>query len=292
MRRVTLAGLLLAVSVVAGPVEASPGSRADNDDVATPLDIRAVYHADSGSGSSQQIEYYVESYTDFTDEQLLCGWELDVNGDRTRDIGIQLGGEGGLNVTAYNAQGQSSGDGSALRTAVASPHSSPTSTASNTVKVTIARSTLGTAGFPAADEDYDYIAQCGFDRPGAAGERDNAPDDGMFPGIRHALGAASAEECPGHQGDARPDVLGTPGNDRIAGITNSIVCGLGGNDIVRASPDGATLVEGNDGSDVLCARQASAGDVLDGGTGIDRGRYENAESAASVERLASISLCA
>jgi hypothetical protein len=102
----------------------------------------------------------------------------------------------------------------------------------------------------------------------------------------------SGSECPGHAGDARPDVVGTAGDDVLSSSAGGIVCALGGNDVLRAAPGGGTLLEGGDGLDVLCARQNASGDQLDGGPGIDRGRFDSGEPAAGLERFAPQAFCA
>jgi hypothetical protein len=100
-------------------------------------------------------------------------------------------------------------------------------------------------------------------------------------------------KCPGHEGDSRPQTVGTGGDDVLIGQGGGIVCGLAGNDIVKAANFGSgNLVEGGDGIDVLCARQSLPGDVVDGGPGIDRARFDDGETAINVERFAPATFCA
>jgi hypothetical protein len=272
-----------------GGAQAAPGSRSDADDVSNSPDIRAVYHNDTGTGSGAQLEYYMESYDNFTDNQLLCGWDFDFNKDGRRDGGMQVSGEFRMTVTVFDSNGQSAGDGTGSRTAVGSPHSSSTSTAANTVRAVIARSLLEKAGLASNDNDYDYTVQCGPE----AGPRDNVPENLMFPGITHTMSGSTAGKCPGHESDGRAQVVGTSGDDRLsASSSGTIVCGLEGNDVLRASPGGGTLLEGGDGIDVLCARQSAPADVIDGGAGIDRARFDDGEPVSNVERFAALGFCA
>jgi hypothetical protein len=286
--RILVAVVVVCALAMPAGILASPGSRGDSDDVPASVDVKALYHNDSGSGSSTQLEYYMESYDNFSNQQLLCDWDVDFDKDRVRDAHVQLSGEFGLAVNVYTSDGRKVAEGSAFRAPVTSPHSSPTSTSSNTVRMVITRSAYEAAGLARFDNDYDYIVQCGPE----SGPRDNVPDDLQFPGITHFMAGATADKCPGHENDTRPQIVGTSGDDRLrASATNSIVCGLGGNDILTAAPGGGTQLEGGDGLDVICARQSSTGDQVDGGGGIDRARFDDGETASNVERFAPLGFC-
>jgi Tol biopolymer transport system component len=105
-------------------------------------------------------------------------------------------------------------------------------------------------------------------------------------------GPPNQSACPGHAGDPRPQVVGTNGDDVLAGSPNAVVCGLSGNDILRASSQGGNLLEAGEGIDLICARQGVASDSLDGGPGIDRGRFDEGDTIANIERFAAATFCA
>jgi hypothetical protein len=83
--------------------------------------------------------------------------------------------------------------------------------------------------------------------------------------------------CPGHEGDPRNQVVGTPGPDTLTGTGGAdIICGLGGNDtliglggndLLLGGP-GADELRGGAGADIL--RGGAGGDELRGGRGPDR----------------------
>jgi hypothetical protein len=103
--------------------------------------------------------------------------------------------------------------------------------------------------------------------------------------------SSGSSACPGHEGDQRAQVVGTNGSDVLVGTPGAVVCGLGGNDVLRAAAQGGSLLEAGDGFDILCARQGSTADVLDGGAGVDRARFDDGERVLGVERFASASAC-
>jgi hypothetical protein len=73
--------------------------------------------------------------------------------------------------------------------------------------------------------------------------------------------------CPGHAGDTRNQVVGTPGKDKLSGTpTDDVICGLGGNDLIAGAAGDDTLVGGN-GDDRLDG--GGGRDSLDGGPGSD-----------------------
>ena len=87
-------------------------------------------------------------------------------------------------------------------------------------------------------------------------------------------------------------VTGTPGNDVIVGgpgadaITgaggNDIICGLNGNDVINDGP-GADTVYAGGGTDVINQPATpDAGDVLDGGSGVDQVSYLARSTALTV----------
>jgi Tol biopolymer transport system component len=101
----------------------------------------------------------------------------------------------------------------------------------------------------------------------------------------------SGAKCPGHESDPRAQVAGTSGDDVLVGSANVILCGLAGNDILKVT-GGSGLLEGGDGLDVLCAKQSQGNDVVDGGPGVDRARYEDGDNARDIERWAPLAFCA
>jgi Ca2+-binding RTX toxin-like protein len=107
-----------------------------------------------------------------------------------------------------------------------------------------------------------------------------------FLGHRVILGVVQQANCPGHVGDPRNQVVGTPGPDFLVGTAGAdVICGRGGNDILigkrgndlllggsgadrlRGGP-GADILKGGGGRDVL--RGGSGNDRLSGGPGRDR----------------------
>jgi Ca2+-binding RTX toxin-like protein len=92
--------------------------------------------------------------------------------------------------------------------------------------------------------------------------------NGCFFGLNLVRGKVQEAECPGHVGDPRNDVIGTPGPDALAGTAGrDIICGLGGADRLNGL-GGKDLLLGGAGADV--ARGGAARDKLFGGTGPDR----------------------
>jgi len=92
--------------------------------------------------------------------------------------------------------------------------------------------------------------------------------DACFFGHDVTLGKVQAQECPGHEGDPRDDVVGTSGPDVLTGTGgNNIICGLGGNDVLLGA-GGNDLLLGGGGADVM--RGGTGADTLRGGPGPDR----------------------
>ena len=87
----------------------------------------------------------------------------------------------------------------------------------------------------------------------------------------------TAPKCPGFEGDARPQLVGTEGADVLTGTPAAeIVCGLGGNDVLKGG-GGNDLVLGGGGNDRMAGQagkdllKGQAGnDRMNGGPGIDR----------------------
>jgi hypothetical protein len=96
-------------------------------------------------------------------------------------------------------------------------------------------------------------------------------------------GPQTPDACPGHQGDARPQVVGTDGSDILGGTPIAdVVCGLGGNDRARGQ-GGNDLVLGGPGRDRLVG--GAGNDRLNGGPGRDRCRGgPGRDGAAGCER--------
>jgi len=86
-----------------------------------------------------------------------------------------------------------------------------------------------------------------------------------------------APKCPGFEGDARNQVVGTPGDDQLVGTAGAdIICGLAGNDTL-AGLGGNDLILGGGGQDTLRGgggndrlRGEGGRDNLRGGGGNDR----------------------
>ena len=84
-------------------------------------------------------------------------------------------------------------------------------------------------------------------------------------------------KCPRFEGDPRPKLVGTEGNDSLNGTSAAeIVCGLGGNDVLKGG-GAKDLVLGGGGNDRLAGRggkdvlKGQAGnDKMNGGPGVDR----------------------
>jgi Ca2+-binding RTX toxin-like protein len=101
--------------------------------------------------------------------------------------------------------------------------------------------------------------------------------NGCFFGLDVTLGKVQEEECPGHEGDPRNDVIGTSGADVLLGTGgNDIVCGLGGADLLNGRGGNDLLLGGRGADDLRGAAGADrleggiGGDVLRGGLGADR----------------------
>jgi Ca2+-binding RTX toxin-like protein len=91
--------------------------------------------------------------------------------------------------------------------------------------------------------------------------------NGCFFGLDVTLGKVQEQECPGHEGDPRNDVIGTSGADVLAGTAgNDIICGFGGSDLLIGR-GGNDLLLGGAGADDL--RGGAGADRLDGGRGSD-----------------------
>lgn len=101
-----------------------------------------------------------------------------------------------------------------------------------------------------------------------------------------AIGAGPAsgehERCPGHRGDARPQVVGTEDDDVLFVPEGGIGCGLGGDDVLRADNQGGTQLFGGAGDDVLCARNRDA-DRLYGGDGADKAKADEEDKLLEIE---------
>lgn len=98
-------------------------------------------------------------------------------------------------------------------------------------------------------------------------------------------------ECPGFEGNPRPDKIGSPFDDvLIADAPNQIVCGLGGRDALQAHSDGNSVLVGGPGQDTLCARNGKK-DRLNGGSGKDRGRLDGFDDRTSIEQDDSAKTC-
>jgi Tol biopolymer transport system component len=109
---------------------------------------------------------------------------------------------------------------------------------------------------------------------------------------------APTPKCPGHEADPRLQTVGTAGDDFIApGGTlqpqsGGIVCGLAGNDKIVASTTGTgNLIEGGDGMDTTCAKNNIV-DVIDGGGGVDRARFDTNDTVSNIEGWATATRCA
>lgn len=83
--------------------------------------------------------------------------------------------------------------------------------------------------------------------------------------------------CPGHENDKRNQVVGTAGNDTLAGTGGKdVICGLDGDDVLSGlagkdlllGSDGNDTLNGGNGKDVLAGD--SGDDTLNGGNGKDR----------------------
>lgn len=101
--------------------------------------------------------------------------------------------------------------------------------------------------------------------------------NGCFFGHDLVNGKVQELECPGFEGDPRPDVIGTAGPDTLTGTAGAdIICGFGGNDTLIGlggndrllGGGGADVLRGGAGADVL--RGGRGADVLRGGGGPDR----------------------
>ncbi|MGH2806022.1 MAG: fibronectin type III domain-containing protein [Actinomycetota bacterium] len=76
-----------------------------------------------------------------------------------------------------------------------------------------------------------------------------------------------AELCPGFDGDARNQIVGTPGDDVLVGTPGvDIICGAGGDDVIRGR-GGADLILGGIGNDTIMGRAGN--DRLEGNRGHD-----------------------
>jgi Ca2+-binding RTX toxin-like protein len=88
-----------------------------------------------------------------------------------------------------------------------------------------------------------------------------------FLGHRVILGVVQQANCPGHVGDPRNQVVGTPGPDVLVGTAGAdVICGRGGNDILTGK-GGNDLLIGGSGADRL--RGGAGADILKGGRGRD-----------------------
>jgi Ca2+-binding RTX toxin-like protein len=87
--------------------------------------------------------------------------------------------------------------------------------------------------------------------------------DRCFFGHNVVLGKVQEVECPGHENDPRPDVIGTPGADTLRGTgSGDVICGLGGNDTLLGR-GGRDLLLGGRGHDT--ARGGRGADTVRGG---------------------------
>ena len=146
--------------------------------------------------------------------------------------------------------------------------------------------TVADAGLGDPTDGIDVLGnpganQCGFATPpntadnGLVDRNDDSDitsadscANGCFFGLDLVLGKVQAPECPGHEGDPRNDVIGTPGADMLNGTSGrDIICGLGGADAL-AGKGGNDLLLGGAGRDVM--RGGLGADTLRGGPGADR----------------------
>jgi Ca2+-binding RTX toxin-like protein len=92
--------------------------------------------------------------------------------------------------------------------------------------------------------------------------------NGCFFGHNVTNGKVQALECPGHEGDARNQIVGTSGADVLTGTAGAdIICGRGGSDVLRGL-GGNDLLLGGLGADRLVGGLGN--DRLFGGIGNDR----------------------
>ena len=96
---------------------------------------------------------------------------------------------------------------------------------------------------------------------------------------------SEAPHCPGFAGDARNQVIGTPGNDVLIGTPGrDVMCGLGGEDIIRGR-GGRDVIKGGADDDLM--RGGPGNDRLLGGGGPDTavgGRGTDTCRSARVKR--------
>ena len=100
--------------------------------------------------------------------------------------------------------------------------------------------------------------------------------NGCFFGHDVVRGKVQAFECPGHEGDPRPDIIGTRRADTLRGTRRGeVICGLRGNDTLIGN-GGRDLLIGGKGADTArggrgpdSVRGGLRGDSLFGGRGND-----------------------
>lgn len=98
------------------------------------------------------------------------------------------------------------------------------------------------------------------------------------------------DECPGYEGDPRPQVVGTDGPDILHVPEGGIGCGLGGDDKLRAEKHGGTILQGGDGDDIFCARNNDDDRVV-GGRGHDKAHSDDDDKLLSIEEDEVIVAC-
>ncbi len=125
-----------------------------------------------------------------------------------------------------------------------------------------------------------YIAWIDADKNAGTVEADTqeGADEKKVPGVQGEPDATDVvevewkgdpvgPECPGFEGDPRPDVVGTNGGEQLVGTDKAeIICALGGDDVVDAG-DGNDLVIGGADNDTI--RGGGGNDILRGGAGND-----------------------
>jgi hypothetical protein len=116
---------------------------------------------------------------------------------------------------------------------------------------------------------WDYLPDAANPDPGATNPGDRRCNSNLE-GLRLDMGAGidlSVARCPGYESDSRNQVVGTEGDDTLAGTSAAdIICGLGGADTIDGV-EGADVLLGGAGNDTL--NGGANGDILVGGVGKD-----------------------
>lgn len=194
MKRFAIA-LVVAVALLGRAASAAPVQVSDPDDVASIVDVRTVF----ASNTATTVTYFVEWFDPVPDAGWSCDLRWDFNADGTTDGYLQFAFEFGPTALVYASDFPSAvGQAAIQRAPVATPHTSPTSNISNTVRIDVERAAMVAASMPPAATGYEYRVSC----------RQNTPqvdDDTDF--VRHNLVAAPCES-PGCAG--QPPVLQCP----------------------------------------------------------------------------------